>query len=320
MYPSRPVSLLPSPGKMLEKVVHNRISKFWEDNNFLSHNQGGFRKGFSTTSTIDQRSGVDSREASIKLQRSINLFTEWCTANALTVNIKKTKIMAFGSRNKVKKAKDVVISMGNQKLKQIPSYKYLGMLLDSTLNFNQHISYVIRTVLHKLILLSKLKRYLNDNTAITIYKSMMLPYFDYADVIFDKALNKDIKKLQTLQNKCLRICLGEERRFHADRAHKVTDTPFLKDRRKAHIRNFMYLRKNKKELLNVREIRTRAHDAPLFNLKIPRSEAFKRSVGYSGAKEWNQLPPAIQNTGSYLAFKNVQKKEMLRPLTRIVIN
>ena len=308
MYPSRPVSLLPLPGKMLEKVVHNRISKFWEDNNFLSHNQGGFRKGFSTTSTIadltdelfDQinrggttlaafidlrkafdtvnmsilvkklekagirndilrwfenylsnrsqstianevtsgllpvtcgvpqgsvlgplfflvyvndiqealdvcglklyaddtviyRSGVDSREASIKLQRSINLFTEWCTANALTVNIKKTKIMAFGSRNKVKKAKDVVISMGNQKLKQVPSYKYLGMLLDSTLNFNQHISYVIRTVLHKLILLSKLKRYLNDNT-------------DYADVIFDKALNKDIKKLQTLQNKCLRIC------------------------------------------------------------------------------------------------------------------
>ena len=44
----RPVSLLPLPGKLLEKVVHNGISKFWDDNNFLSHNQGSFRKGFST--------------------------------------------------------------------------------------------------------------------------------------------------------------------------------------------------------------------------------------------------------------------------------
>ena len=48
----RPVSLLPLPGKLLEKIVHKRISQFWDDNNFLTKEQGGFRKGFSTTSTI----------------------------------------------------------------------------------------------------------------------------------------------------------------------------------------------------------------------------------------------------------------------------
>ena len=48
----RPVSLLPLPGKMLEKIVHKHISKFWEENNFLTQNQGGFRKGHSTVSTI----------------------------------------------------------------------------------------------------------------------------------------------------------------------------------------------------------------------------------------------------------------------------
>ena len=47
-----PVSLLPLPGKILEKVVHKRISDFLEANGFLSGHQGGFRKGFSTTSTI----------------------------------------------------------------------------------------------------------------------------------------------------------------------------------------------------------------------------------------------------------------------------
>ena len=48
----RPVSLLPLPGKILEKIVHIKISKFLEENKFLSPDQGGFRKGFSTTSTI----------------------------------------------------------------------------------------------------------------------------------------------------------------------------------------------------------------------------------------------------------------------------
>ena len=48
----RPVSLLPLPGKLLEKIEHKHITKFWEDNNFLSTNQGFFMKGFSTVSTI----------------------------------------------------------------------------------------------------------------------------------------------------------------------------------------------------------------------------------------------------------------------------
>ena len=45
----------------------------------------------------------------------------------------------------------------------------------------------------------------------------------------------------------------------------------------------MYIRKSKVHLLNNRKIRTRAHDAPLFETSIPRCEAYRHSVGYSGA-------------------------------------
>ena len=46
------VSLLPLPGKILEKIVHKRFSGFPEINSFLCHSQGGFHKGFSKVSTI----------------------------------------------------------------------------------------------------------------------------------------------------------------------------------------------------------------------------------------------------------------------------
>ena len=83
-----------------------------------------------------------------------------------------------------------------------------------------------------------------------------------------------------LQNRCLRISSGFDRYYYVNMTHENTSTPFLNDRR-----NLMYKRKDRRELSNIREIRTRAHDAPLFNVPVPRCEAFKHSVSYFGSTE-----------------------------------
>ena len=431
----RPVSLLPLPGKLLEKIVHKQISSFWDKNEFLSKNQGGFRKGHSTTATIGDltddifqeinkgntslaafvnlrkafdtvnlgilksklqlagirgsifkwcadylsnrhqctlannvrssllpvtcgvpqgsvlgplffliyvndvehavpncgiklyaddtvlyQAGVNKETASNKLQKSVNEFKDWCNVNALTINVAKTKLMAFATRSKVNKCKDVKVKIGVEVLKIVPSYKYLGLILDSTLNYSSHISSVVNTVTYKMSLLGKMHKYLKEEVAILIYKSMLLPYFDYADVLFHKANVNEVGRLQILQNKCLRICLGKDRRFSTEGSHKLANVPFLKDRRAAHVNNFMYIRKKNKALLNNREIRTRAHDAPLFKVVTPRCETFKRSLGYFGATAWNNLPVQSRNIDNFPAFKQKQKLSMLHPLARITIN
>ena len=50
----RPVSLLPLSSKIIEKIDHNRLLSFLEENNILDPNQGGFRKGHSTVNTISK--------------------------------------------------------------------------------------------------------------------------------------------------------------------------------------------------------------------------------------------------------------------------
>ena len=95
-------------------------------------------------------------------------------------------------------------------------------------------------VSYKMTLLGKLRKYLNNEVALLLYKSMILPYFDYADVIFHRANVKETGMLQILQNKCLRICLSKDRRFSKSGSHKLADTAFLKDRREAHVNNFMF--------------------------------------------------------------------------------
>ena len=161
-----------------------------------------------------------------------------------------------------------------------------------------------------------MKKYMRDDTAVQIY-NMVLPYFDYADTIYDQSFARDLQKLQRVQNRCLKICLGRERRSDTKVVHKLSNVPFLKERRTAHMLNFMYKRKSNVKLLNRREIRTRAHDAPLFDVGVPRCEAYKRSVGYFGSVLWNQQTAASRNADSYLAFKHIQKKAMFQPLSLI---
>lgn len=48
----RPVSLLNSVSKIIEKIVKNRLSTYLEDNNILSNRQYGFRPGLSTENAI----------------------------------------------------------------------------------------------------------------------------------------------------------------------------------------------------------------------------------------------------------------------------
>ena len=49
----RPIAVLPLPGKIIEKVVHNiKISNFLENHTLLDPNQGGFRKNNSIINSI----------------------------------------------------------------------------------------------------------------------------------------------------------------------------------------------------------------------------------------------------------------------------
>ena len=50
----RPISLLPLPGKLLEKLIHSQLSEHLEDTLFFTENQHGFRKNHSTIHSVAQ--------------------------------------------------------------------------------------------------------------------------------------------------------------------------------------------------------------------------------------------------------------------------
>ena len=65
--------------------------------------------------------------------------------------------------------------MNNIKLDKVASYKYLGIQLDMNLTFHKYLRECIQRAGFKIHMLSKIRCYLDTNTAITIYKTMILP-------------------------------------------------------------------------------------------------------------------------------------------------
>lgn len=48
----RPISTLPLPGKILERIIHNQTSTYLAENNILTEHQSGFRQNHSTIQAI----------------------------------------------------------------------------------------------------------------------------------------------------------------------------------------------------------------------------------------------------------------------------
>ena len=190
--------------------------------------------------TVLFMTGNNKDELQRDIQYNLNRFMSWCGSNKLTIKPSKTKLVIFGTRQAVKKNKGMHLEIKGTKIQTVSTYKYLGVILDSTLSHKPHIAYVTRMVLQKLTMLSAVRKYLNRDVALKIFKSMILPYFDYADVVYHTANSGDLDKLQRLQNRCLKVFLGLHKRYETKEVHRLAGCTKLDKWRESHIYNFMY--------------------------------------------------------------------------------
>ena len=251
----------------------------------------------------------DIYTAHMHLQSDLDNVANWCKGNKLSINIKKTKAMVIGTRSMVKKHNHISrLKICGKPIEYVFQYKYLGITIDEILSFHTHLNNTTKIVAHKNFLLHKIRSYITEDASIRVYKTMILPYLDYGDIFFANANSKQLKKLQTLQNRALRICLNTRIDTPIEILHQSVQLQKLIPRRESHILNFMFKNKNNKDFLNQRNIRTRLHDAPVFSTSKPILEKYKANVFYYGAVLWNNLRPSIRNIETYDKFKATQKQ------------
>ena len=147
--------------------------------------------------------------------------------------------------------------------------------MDNKLQFNDHIKNNINKAGHKVYMLSRVRQYVNTNTALTIFKSMILPYIEYGN-IFNGTCNEIYKhKLQVIQNNALKIALNKNNLYSTVDLHIEAKILPCKYRRLMMLQKITFNElKENVALVDKKDIR--AHDGILLYVPLPKTELFKK--------------------------------------------
>ena len=84
------------------------------------------------------------------LQEDLLNFCKWRNKNVLTINVKKTTYVIYGTSKRLKKVRPLKLRMNGSELTCGHVYRCLGIYLDSSLNFGKHIDYVNKIKTHNI--------------------------------------------------------------------------------------------------------------------------------------------------------------------------
>ena len=138
------------------------------------------------------------------LNKDLKRLTRWLQANKISLNAKKTEMLIF--RSKWKKIDyDIKIKLDGRKLHPTSSMKYLGLYIDCHLDWSVHTEVISSKSLRTVGLLSKIRHYVNTTVLRSIYFAIFSSVLNHGSIIWGQRSTSSIKRLESIQNKAIRI-------------------------------------------------------------------------------------------------------------------
>ena len=169
--------------------------------------------------------------------------------------------------------------------------------------------------------LFKVKKFLNLDAALTVYKSCIAPILDYGDFLYDCNKVTLNNRLQLIQNKALRaiygIRLGRNQRLTTAELHCEAKLYYLNERRAQHLLHYAYDLSLDESLLTRHNVRTRYQDGKRFNIPVIRNCTSQKIPSIRAMRAWNLLPNDYTTIVDKKAFKLALKR--LRPIPGLIL-
>ena len=131
----------------------------------------------------------------------LKFLLDWSTKNDLFIHPKKTEYVIFGTsmkRNQIDADNLCGVYLGDQVLNCKPFYKYLGVYLNQSLSFKEHVTRLVNKVSRQLGLLSRVRNSLTVHAAKRVFTTMILRKLDYCDFVWNNLAPSRYKTLERL--------------------------------------------------------------------------------------------------------------------------
>jgi hypothetical protein len=223
---------------------------------------------------------------------------EWLLANKLSLILTKTEYLVIGSPfnlNNLTSESNIMID--NVPIKRVTKTKSLGIQIDQFLSWDNHLEEICKKASSGIGAIRRLKSYVSRESLISVYYALVQPYFDYCCLVWDPIGATLSNRIQTLQNRAARVILGY-RNEHGQSEAALSELGWktLKERRLIMKARLIYkithsqapvalteIFENSQQIYNLRN-----NEFKLY-LQKPNTEYLKKSIGFCGAKLWNEL-------------------------------
>uniref|UniRef100_A0A8C2JFA8 Reverse transcriptase domain-containing protein n=1 Tax=Cyprinus carpio TaxID=7962 RepID=A0A8C2JFA8_CYPCA len=160
---------------------------------------------------ISTRPGETSKLS--KLTECVKNVKDWMTNNFLLVNSDKTEILLIGPENITQNLVDYNLQLDGCTVTS-STVKNLGVILDSNLSFENHISHVTKKAFFHLRNIAKLRNMLPVPDAEKLVHAFMTSRLDYCNALLGGCPASSINKLQVVQNAAARVLTRSRKYDH----------------------------------------------------------------------------------------------------------
>lgn len=120
---------------------------------------------------------------------------------------------------KKKKMEQINLKLYEQRLERVTEFKYLGLIFDEKLTWKRHIKKIenkCKGVINCMSLIAKYEWGASKRSLLQVYQALIRSSIDYGCAVYGAGSKTELKKLDKLQSRALRICCGAIRSTPVD--------------------------------------------------------------------------------------------------------
>ena len=150
-------------------------------------------------------SGKSKEEVISKICEVMRVISIWFSANKLKLNVEKTQIIYHRAGCTSTCLNPLDFMIGDVVHSSVPSTKFLGVLLDVSLKWDNHINSLCSKIAQKVYLMSKLSFCCSKATLMSAYFGLIQSNIQYNIVNWGFTSKANVSRLLILKKKALRI-------------------------------------------------------------------------------------------------------------------
>jgi len=245
----------------------------------------------------------------------LQLISLWFRTNKLSLNLTKTNYIVFYAMRKTPPPDNLHIAIDGISINQVTSTKFLGTIIDSHLNWKEHISQIAKKVAKNIGILRRIRHNLPSNILTNLYYTLVYPYFSYCNISWGVNYSQTLQCLVVLQKLAIRTVYHIHWRLSTKDTFKINRILTILGINRLQIGLFMYRYHN--NLLppcfnNYFKLASSVHQhytrhAADYRPDFARINPKLFSIKCQGPITWNSLPLDITSLPTLSRFKRALK-------------